>query len=144
MKYRLKITKIKSLISLPDFKVLIWGFKWFDHFAKIKISVITIENFFVDRFQIRFDFLDFDISSDPATGYCIYDTFNIMNSPDGPGGRICGSKNGYATVTRPPRPGKDLGLSVVVQGPAYKWNIKISQIRCDQVRHWKTFGFYSF
>ena len=27
----------------------------------------------------------------------------------------------------------DLGLSVVVQSPSYKWNIRITQVRCNQV-----------
>ena len=28
---------------------------------------------------------------------------------------------------------KDLKLSVITQGPSYRWNIKISQLKCDQV-----------
>ena len=55
-------------------------------------------------------------------------------SPDGPGGRVCGQKNGYATLTRViPDNRKNLRLSVMVQGPSYKWLIKISQIGCNEV-----------
>ena len=35
-------------------------------------------------------------------------------SPDGPGGRFCGYKSGFATISRVPKD-KDLKLSVVVQ-----------------------------
>ena len=35
-------------------------------------------------------------------------------SPDGPGGRFCGFKSGFATISRVPKD-KDLKLSVVVQ-----------------------------
>ena len=30
-------------------------------------------------------------------------------------------------------PFKDLKLSVITQGPSYRWNIKITQLKCDQV-----------
>merc|ERR1712096_458773 len=58
----------------------------------------------------------------------------LLDSTDGPGGRICGHKSGYASLTRI-KPGRqrDLRLSVVVQGPSYKWLLKISQISCDKV-----------
>ena len=54
----------------------------------------------------------------------------LLNSPDGPGGRICGTKSGYATVSSVPS-NTDLILSVLVQGPSYRWNIKITQLPCE-------------
>ena len=56
----------------------------------------------------------------------------ILDSPDSPGGRICGTKSGFATVVRVPKD-KDLKLSVITQGPTYRWNVKLTQIRCDQI-----------
>ena len=63
----------------------------------------------------------------------------MFNSIDGPGGRVCGHKSGYASLTRV-KPGnqQDLRLSVVVQGPSYKWLVKISQIACNRVKQDKT------
>ena len=63
----------------------------------------------------------------------------MFNSIDGPGGRVCGHKSGYASLTRV-KPGnqQDLRLSVVVQGPSYKWLVKISQISCSRVKHDQT------
>ena len=54
----------------------------------------------------------------------------LLNSPDGPGGRICGTKSGYAIVSSVPS-SSDLILSVLVQGPSYRWNIKITQLPCE-------------
>ena len=63
--------------------------------------------------------------------------FFIFISIDGPGGRVCGQKSGYASLTRV-KPGnqQDLRLSVVVQGPSYKWLVKISQIPCNMVSYY--------
>ena len=55
-------------------------------------------------------------------------------SIDGPGGRICGNKNGYVSLAKlKPETQHRLRLSVVVQGPTYKWLVKISQISCHMV-----------
>jgi hypothetical protein len=62
---------------------------------------------------------------------------SFFNRPDGSSGKICGMKTGYATITTAPKD-KDLSLSVNVQGPSYRWNIKITQIRCDQVEQFTT------
>ncbi len=61
----------------------------------------------------------------------------ILNSPGGPSGTFCGTKTGYATLLKAPDPksGKDLKLVMTVQGPSYRWNIKITQLPCDQVIH---------
>lgn len=72
-------------------------------------------------FQARFDFEVFELGSDGSGGTCVYDSVGILNSPDGPGGRICGSKSGYGTITRLPKD-TDLKLSVIVQGPSYRWD----------------------
>ena len=58
----------------------------------------------------------------------------ISYSIDGPGGRVCGNKNGYASLAKlKPESQQRLRVSVVVQGPAYKWLVKISQISCHKV-----------
>ena len=68
----------------------------------------------------------------------------IFSSIDGPGGRICGHKSGYATLTRiKPGSQQDLRLSVVVQGPSYKWLVKISQISCNKVQQTNLKPYYS-
>ena len=66
----------------------------------------------------------------------------ISYSIDGPGGRVCGKKNGYVSLAKlKPESQQRLRLSVVVQGPAYKWLVKISQISCHKVKvfqlNWK-------
>lgn len=58
----------------------------------------------------------------------------FLNRPDGPSGQICGSKSGYSTVIKPPT-NKDLNLAVRVQGPSYRWKIKITQIGCNEVKN---------
>ena len=60
------------------------------------------------------------------------DSMTVINSRGGYGGRICGRKTGYSYLARTASKG-DLGLSVVVQSPGYKWSVKITQIKCDQV-----------
>ena len=76
-----------------------------------------------------------------SQGKCAYDSMGILNSPDGPGGRLCGDKSGYSTLTSVRRMGDtELGLSVVVQEPNYLWNVKITQISCDEVTFLFVYG----
>ena len=65
---------------------------------------------------------------------------NVSRSPDGPGGRVCGHRSGYSTVTSAKRrnelgqtSSKPISLSIIAQNPNYKWNIKITQIACSEV-----------
>ncbi len=80
--------------------------------------------------QVLFDFLDFDLHAGPD-GRCEMDSLTIVNSPDGAGGRFCGSKSGYSTITSTSQEG--IYLSMVIQSPAHKWQIKVTQIKCDAV-----------
>lgn len=80
--------------------------------------------------QVRFDFDDFDLHAGPD-GRCEMDSMTIVNSPEGSGGRFCGYKSGFSTVMRTNAGG--LELAVVVQSPAHRWKIKITQIKCNDV-----------
>ena len=53
--------------------------------------------------QVRFDFEVFELNSDGSGGSCTYDSMAILDSPESPGGRICGTKSGYATIARVPK-----------------------------------------
>ena len=53
--------------------------------------------------QVRFDFEVFELNSDGSGGSCTYDSMAILDSPESPGGRICGTKSGYATIARVPQ-----------------------------------------
>jgi hypothetical protein len=59
--------------------------------------------FFIIFLQVRFDFEVFELNSDGSGGSCTYDSMAILDSPESPGGRICGTKSGYATIARVPR-----------------------------------------
>ena len=67
-----------------------------------------------------------------VNGKCAYDSISILRSPEGPSGRVCGDKTGYATLTRV-TPDQEIGLSAVMQSGAYSWNIRITMVRCDSV-----------
>ena len=88
-----------------------------------------------DTCWIRFDFTDLQLGMD-SQGSCAYDSMGILNSPDGPGGRLCGDKSGYSTLTSVRRQGdSEIALSVIVQEPDYRWNVKITQISCSEVHN---------
>ena len=67
-----------------------------------------------------------------VNGKCAYDSVSILRSPEGPAGRLCGDKSGYATLTRV-EAGQEIGLSAIMQSGNYKWKIKITMIDCDSV-----------
>jgi hypothetical protein len=79
---------------------------------------------------IQLDYEELVISS--VNGKCAYDSISILRSPEGPSGRMCGDKSGYGTLTRV-EPGKEIGISALIQTGNYKWNIRITMIRCDSV-----------
>ena len=79
---------------------------------------------------IQLDYEQFQVAS--VNGKCAYDSISLLRSPEGPAGRMCGDKTGYATLTRVD-PGQEIGLSAVMQSGDYKWNIKITMIDCDSV-----------
>ena len=79
---------------------------------------------------VQLDYEELVISS--VNGKCAYDSISILRSPEGPSGRICGDKSGYGTLTRV-EPGKEIGLSALIQTGSYKWNIRITMISCDSV-----------
>lgn len=81
---------------------------------------------------IRFDLETFELAADGAGGQCTFDSMVILNSPSGPGGQLCGHKTGYSILAKSPLD-KDLKLSVLTQGPSYRWNIKISQLKCNEL-----------
>ena len=77
--------------------------------------------------------LDYEELSVPhVNGKCAYDSISILRSPEGPSGRVCGDKSGYATLTRVV-PGQEIGLSAVMQSGAYSWNIRVTMVSCDSV-----------
>ena len=67
-----------------------------------------------------------------VNGKCAYDSISILRSPEGPSGRVCGDKTGYATLTRVV-PGQEIGLSAVMQSGAYKWSIRVTMVSCGSV-----------
>lgn len=67
-----------------------------------------------------------------VNGKCAYDSVSILRSPEGPAGRLCGDKTGYASLTRA-QAGQEIGLSAIMQSGGYKWKIKITMIDCDSV-----------
>ena len=67
-----------------------------------------------------------------VNGKCAYDSISILRSPEGPSGRVCGDKTGYATLTRV-EPGQEIGLSAVMQSGAYSWNIRVTMVSCGSV-----------
>lgn len=79
---------------------------------------------------IQLDYEELVISS--VNGKCAYDSISILRSPEGPSGRICGDKSGYGTLTRV-EPGQEIGISALIQTGNYKWNIRITMIRCGSV-----------
>ena len=85
-----------------------------------------------DHCWIRFDYEVLELSTDLTGGTCTYDSLVILNSPSGPGGQLCGVKSGFSTVARLPED-KDLQLSVLTQGPSYRWNIKMTQLKCNEI-----------
>ena len=60
--------------------------------------------------------MDLHLNVDGAGGKCVYDSIGVFNSPDGPGGRLCGIKSGYSVLTRAPSQDEDLKLSILAQG----------------------------
>ena len=77
--------------------------------------------------------LDYEELSVPqVNGKCAYDSISILRSPEGPSGRVCGDKTGYATLTRVV-PGEEIGLSAVMQSGAYMWNIRVTMVSCGSV-----------
>ena len=83
-----------------------------------------------DMCYVQLDYQELVISS--VNGKCAYDSISILRSPEGPSGRICGDKSGYATLTRV-EPGQEIGISALIQSGDYKWNIRITMIRCGEV-----------
>ena len=79
---------------------------------------------------IQLDYEEFKVSS--VNGKCAYDSVSILRSPEGPAGRLCGDKTGYASLTRV-QAGQEIGLSAIMQSGGYKWKIKITMIDCDSV-----------
>ena len=79
---------------------------------------------------IQLDYEEFQVSS--VNGKCAYDSISILRSPEGPAGRLCGDKTGYASLTRV-QAGQEIGLSAIMQSGGYKWKIKITMIDCDSV-----------
>ena len=79
-----------------------------------------------DVCYIQFDYEDLSVPS--VNGKCAYDSISILRSPEGPSGRVCGHKSGYATLTRAV-PGEEIGVSAIMQSSPYKWRIRISMIR---------------
>ena len=67
-----------------------------------------------------------------VNGKCAYDSISILRSPEGPAGRLCGDKTGYASLTRV-QAGQEIGLSAIMQSGGYRWKIKITMIDCDSV-----------
>ena len=63
----------------------------------------------------------------------------FLNRPDGPSAPMCGNKNGFSTLVKVSHK-KDLNLSIRVQGPSYKWNLKFTQISCKDVKEFKSPG----
>ena len=79
---------------------------------------------------LQLDYEEFHVSS--VNGKCAYDSISLLRSPEGPAGRMCGDKSGYATLTRV-EPGQEIGLSAIMQSGGYKWKIKMTMIDCDSV-----------
>ena len=79
---------------------------------------------------IQLDYEELKVSS--VNGKCAYDSISILRSPEGPAGRLCGDKTGYASLTRV-QAGQEIGLSAIMQSGGYKWKIKITMIDCDSV-----------
>ena len=65
-------------------------------------------------------------------GKCAYDSISILRSPEGPSGRVCGEKSGYATLTRV-KAGEEIGVSAILQTSPYKWKIRLTMIGCEAV-----------
>jgi len=77
--------------------------------------------------------LDYEVLDVPSVnGKCAYDSISLLRSAEGPAGRVCGHKAGYATLTRVD-PGKELGVSALMQSGQYRWSIKISMVPCSEV-----------
>ena len=86
-----------------------------------------------DTCWVRFDLVDLKMHSD-ANGNCPMDSASVLNSKGGDGGRFCGVKSNYAYLAEAPKMDELLSLSIVVQSPNYKWNIRVQQIPCSKVR----------
>ena len=77
--------------------------------------------------------LDYEELSVPSVnGKCAYDSISVLRSPEGPAGRVCGHKTGYATLTRV-KAGEEVGVSAIMQSSPYKWKIRLTMIGCDSV-----------
>ncbi|KAL1122819.1 hypothetical protein AAG570_003145, partial [Ranatra chinensis] len=69
-------------------------------------------------------------------GVCDIDQIFILNSIDGPTAGQCGPLSGYSTVN-PGQP-KPVKLALLIQNEAsYHWDIKITQLACNQVKHFR-------
>ncbi|CAL8078751.1 unnamed protein product [Orchesella dallaii] len=89
---------------------------------------------------VRLEFVEFNTTRPLDRGICNIDQFIIMNSLDGAAFPRCGELTGYSTlVAVNPRHRIPLSLLSIIQSSReqYKWNIKITQMRCANVNYVK-------
>ncbi|BET01568.1 protease [Nesidiocoris tenuis] len=87
---------------------------------------------------IRIDYLKVNLAR-KLGGVCDIDQMFILNSVDGPTAGQCGPLSGYSTtVAVNPGQTKPVKIALLIQNEgSYHWDIKVTQLACNQVKHFK-------